>query len=116
MSLLDVSALNIDFNTREGVINAVNSVSFTVDRGETLGIVGESGSGKTVCCNALMRLLPTPPAAIKGRAVFDGVDLLTSSESRLRSIRGRRIGMIFQDPMTALNPFMRIGQQIMEPL
>ena len=116
MSLLYVSALNIDFNTREGVINAVNSVSFTVDRGETLGIVGESGSGKTVCCNALMRLLPTPPAAIEGRAVFDGVDLLTSSESRLRSIRGRRIGMIFQDPMTALNPFMRIGQQIMEPL
>jgi len=116
MSLLEVSALNVDFNTREGVMNAVNSISFTVERGETLGIVGESGSGKTVCCNALMRLLPIPPAAIKGRALFDGVDLLTSSESTLRSIRGRHIGMIFQDPMTALNPFMRIGQQIMEPL
>ncbi len=117
MPLLDVHELTTHFHTREGVVRAVNGVSFRVEPGETIGIVGESGSGKTVASLSLLGLIPSPPGRIeKGTAVFDGVDLLACGAQTLRSIRGRAISMIFQDPMTALNPFMRIGDQLMEPL
>lgn len=117
MSLLDVNQLSIAFHTRDGTVNAVQNVSFSVDKGETLGIVGESGSGKSVTCYSLLGLIPMPPGeVVNGTAVFDGQDLLQTSESTMRKIRGKRISMIFQDPMTSLNPYMRIGQQIIEPL
>ena len=115
--LLQVENLRTSFHTRDGVVRAVDGVSFSLRRGETLGIVGEAGSGKSVACYSLMGLLPMPPARIEsGRALFSGTDLLSVSRAVLRSIRGNRITMIFQDPMTALNPFMKIGRQIMEPL
>ena len=92
-------------------------MSFTVDRGETLGIVGESGSGKSVTCYSLMGLIPQPPGRIEsGSAIFDGVDLLRCSPKQASAIRGKRISMIFQDPMTSLNPYVRISEQLMEPL
>ncbi len=98
-------------------MRAVQDVSFSLERGETLGIVGESGSGKSVTCYSMMRLIPQPPGRIeKGRAMFDGVDLVSCSEEKLRSIRGKRISMIFQDPMTSLNPYLRVEDQIIEPL
>lgn len=102
---------------RDGVARAVDDVSFHVERGETLGIVGESGSGKSVTCYSMMGLISQPPGKIEGgQALFDGKDLLNCSDAELRSIRGRRIAMIFQDPMTSLNPFMRIEDQLIEPL
>ncbi len=105
------------FHTRNGVVRAVDDVSLSMERGETLGIVGESGSGKSVTMYSLLGLVPTPPGRIEeGTALFDGVDLLSASPETLRSLRGKRIAMIFQDPMTALNPYMRIGAQVMEPL
>jgi oligopeptide transport system ATP-binding protein len=117
MPLLEVTNLRTSFYTRHGVVRAVNDVSFSLEKGETLGIVGESGSGKSVTCYSLMRLIPQPPGRIEGgRAMFDGVDLLTASQEQLRSIRGKRISMIFQDPMTSLNPYMRISEQLIEPL
>lgn len=117
MALLTVKDLHIHFHTRNGLVKAVNGVDFTVDKGETLGIVGESGSGKTVCCYSLLGLLPTPPARIEsGSAMFEGKDLLHMPEPELRKIRGKRIAMIFQDPMTSLNPYMKLGAQLIEPL
>ena len=117
MSLLSVKDLHIHFHTRNGVVQAVNGVSFDLDKGETLGIVGESGSGKTVCCYSLLGLLPSPPARIEsGSAEFEGKDLLQMSEDELREVRGNRIAMIFQDPMTSLNPYMKLGAQLIEPL
>lgn len=117
MPLLDVRNLTTRFHTRNGVVHAVEDVSFTVDPGETLGIVGESGSGKSVTCYSLLGLIPQPPGRIHaGQAIFDRVDLLKSSEKQLRKIRGKRISMIFQDPMTSLNPFMKVSAQLMEPL
>jgi oligopeptide transport system ATP-binding protein len=98
-------------------VRAVNDVSFALEKGETLGIVGESGSGKSVTCYSLMGLVPQPPGRIEGgRALFDGVDLLSCEPEQLRRIRGRRIAMIFQDPMTSLNPYVRIEDQLIEPL
>jgi oligopeptide transport system ATP-binding protein len=95
----------------------VDGVSFTVERGATLGIVGESGSGKSVTCYSLMGLVPQPPGRIEsGSAVFDGIDLLHCPPRTARSIYGKRIAMIFQDPMTSLNPYLRIGDQLIEPL
>lgn len=115
--LLDVQNLTTRFHTRNGIVHAVEDVSFRIDKGQTLGIVGESGSGKSVTCYSLLGLLPIPPGRIeRGSAVFDGTDLLRASEKQLRQIRGKRISMIFQDPMTSLNPFMRIRDQITEPL
>ena len=109
MALLDVTDLKTFFHTRAGVVRAVNGVSFSVEKGETLGIVGESGSGKSVACYSLMGLIPKPPGRIEsGKALFEGEDLLQMSEAQLNRIRGRRIAMIFQDPMTSLNPFLRI--------
>jgi oligopeptide transport system ATP-binding protein len=118
MSLLEVTNLKTSFHTRNGVVRAVDGVSFALERGETLGIVGESGSGKSVTCYSLMGLVPQPPGRIEdGSALFDGqTDLLTCPVRELNRIRGRRLAMIFQDPMTSLNPFMRIEDQIIEPL
>jgi oligopeptide transport system ATP-binding protein len=115
--LLTVTDLRTSFHTRSGVYRAVDGVSFSVDRGETLGIVGESGSGKSVTCYSLMGLVPQPPGRIEGgSAVFDGIDLLQCTPAQARGLRGKRIAMIFQDPMTSLNPYMRIADQLIEPL
>nr|WP_192881153.1 ABC transporter ATP-binding protein [Ereboglobus luteus] len=115
--LLSVKDLRTYFHTRSGVYRAVDGVSFDLERGETLGIVGESGSGKSVTCYSLMGLVPQPPGRIEsGVAMFDGVDLLHCAPRRLQSIRGKRISMIFQDPMTSLNPYLRISEQLIEPL
>jgi oligopeptide transport system ATP-binding protein len=117
MPLLEVTNLRTSFHTRHGIVRAVNDVSFSLEKGDTLGIVGESGSGKSVTCYSLMRLIPQPPGRIEGgRAMFDGVDLLSASPEQLSGIRGKRISMIFQDPMTSLNPYMRISDQLIEPL
>jgi oligopeptide transport system ATP-binding protein len=114
-SLLDVRHLSVEFRTDDGVVKAVNGVSFQLAQGETLGIVGESGSGKSVTSLALMGLIPQPPGRITGgQALFGGRDLLQLPQHELRSIRGRRIAMIFQDPMTALNPFLTVADQLME--
>jgi len=117
MSLLSVQDLRTYFHTRNGIYRAVDGVSFDLERGETLGIVGESGSGKSVTCYSLMGLIPQPPGRIEsGQAIFDGIDLLSCTPAQARSIRGKRISMIFQDPMTSLNPYMRISDQLIEPL
>ena len=114
-SLLSVRNLSTSFHTRDGVTEAVKGASFELKRGETLGIVGESGSGKSVLCYSLLGLLPTPPARIEsGTARFAGTDLLTLGARELRAIRGKRIGMVFQDPMTGLNPYMTIENQLIE--
>ena len=117
MALLEVNNLAVHFHTRNGVTKAVDDVSFSVDLGETLAIVGESGSGKSVTCYSLLDLLPKPPAVIEaGTALFDGEDLLTCSADQMRQYRGNDIAMIFQDPMTSLNPFLTVGEQLIEPL
>ena len=117
MSLLTVNDLRTYFHTRNGIYRAVDGIDFAVERGETLGIVGESGCGKSVTCYSLMGLVPQPPGRIEsGTAMFDGVDLLHCTPKQARSIRGKRIAMIFQDPMTSLNPYLRISEQIIEPL
>lgn len=117
MTLLEVTDLKVHFYTRNGVVKAVDGVSFSVDRGEILGIVGESGSGKSVACYSLLGLVPQPPGCIEsGSACFDGVDLLQCSEKQLRRIRGNDIALIFQDPMTSLNPYLTVGEQLIEPL
>jgi peptide/nickel transport system ATP-binding protein len=115
--LLEVEDLTVDFATPGGVVRAVDGVSFTLGHGEVLGLVGESGSGKTVTCRALIRLLPSRRARIvSGRARVDGTDLLALDEAGMRRVRGAIIGMIFQNPMTHLDPVMTIGEQIAEPL
>lgn len=117
MSLLEVANLTTRFHTRNGIVHAVEDVSFTVEKGQTVGIVGESGSGKSVTCYSLVGLIPQPPGRIhSGTAVFDGIDLLRAEPKLLRSIRGKRISMIFQDPMTSLNPYLKISTQLTEPL
>ncbi|MBF0941871.1 ABC transporter ATP-binding protein [Abiotrophia sp.] len=113
--LLEVKNLRINFKTYAGLVQAVRGVDFTLAKGETLAIVGESGSGKSVTSNALMRLIPQPAGRYAdGQILFEGKDLLKLSEREMESIRGNEIAMIFQDPMTALNPTMRVGKQIME--
>ena len=117
MALLEVRNLETHFKTQDGLVKAVNNVSFHVDRGETLGIVGESGSGKSVTSLSIMRLIPSPPGKIVGgELIFDGENLLDLSEEEMRHVRGNRIAMIFQDPMTSLNPVLTIGRQITESL
>ena len=117
MPLLNVTDLRTSFHTRSGVYRAVDGVSFSVERGETLGIVGESGSGKSVTCYSIMGLIPQPPGRIEsGTAWFDGVDLLHCRPAESRAIRGKRVAMIFQDPMTSLNPYLRVSEQLIEPL
>ena len=113
--LLDVRDLRIYFDTDDGVVKAVDGVSFQLRPGETLGIVGESGSGKSVTNLSLLRLIPEPPGRIvSGEVIFQGQDILKLPEAEVRKIRGKRVGMIFQDPMTSLNPFMKISRQLME--
>ena len=117
MPVLEVNNLTTRFHTRDGIVKAVEDVSFSLEKGETLGIVGESGSGKSVTCYSLLGLIPMPPGKIHaGSAMFDGKDLLKLSEKELQKIRGKRISMIFQDPMTSLNPYMTVGDQLIEPL
>jgi len=114
-NLLEVNNLRTYFDTEDGEVKAVDGISFQLKRGETLGIVGESGSGKSVTNLSIIRLIPEPPGRIvSGKILFNGSDILSLSENEVRKIRGRRIAMIFQDPMTSLNPFMKISRQIME--
>jgi peptide/nickel transport system ATP-binding protein len=114
-TVLEVKNLKTVFFTNSGLFKAVDDLSFTVRRGETLAIVGESGCGKSVTALSIMRLVPDPPGRIVGGSVvLEGVDLLALDESEMRKIRGNRISMIFQEPMTSLNPLMRIGDQITE--
>jgi len=113
--LLEVRDLRTYFETEDGTVKAVNGISFVLKRGETLGIVGESGSGKSVTNLSIIRLVPDPPGKIVGgEIIFNGQDLLLLPTNAIRKIRGRRIAMIFQDPMTSLNPFMKISRQLME--
>lgn len=117
MAILDVNGLKVYFHTRNGVVKAVDDVSFSVDSGETLAIVGESGSGKSVTCYSLLDLLPKPPAKIEGgSALFNGDNLLNCSKEEMRKHRCDDIAIIFQDPMTSLNPYLTVGEQLMEPL
>jgi oligopeptide transport system ATP-binding protein len=114
-NLLEVKNLRTYFDTEDGLVKAVDDLSFQLKRGETLGIVGESGSGKSVTNLSIIRLVPDPPGKIvSGEVLFDGSDLLLLSNDAIRKVRGRRIAMIFQDPMTSLNPFMKISRQLME--
>jgi oligopeptide transport system ATP-binding protein len=115
--VLDVRDLKTVFRTRGGEIHAVNDVSFHLNPGELLGVVGESGSGKSVTMMSLLRLLPAPPAEIRsGKVLLNGKDLLAMSDDQLRAVRGAKVGFVFQDPMTSLNPVFTLGNQIMEPL
>ena len=117
LPVLDVRDLKTVFKTRTGEVHAVNSVSFDLRPGELLGVVGESGSGKSVTMMSLIGLLPSPPAEVRaGQVLFDGRDLLLVDADELRAIRGARVGFIFQDPMTSLNPVFTVGFQLMEPL
>jgi len=116
-TLLEVKDLRTQFFTQDGVVNAVNGISYTVDEGETLAIVGESGCGKSVGVMSLIRLIPMPPGKIVGGEVwFDGRDLVKLDDDEIRQVRGNRVAMIFQDPMTSLNPVLTIGRQISESL
>lgn len=115
--LLQVEDLAVHFQSSSSIVKAVNGVSFTLNKKETLGIVGESGSGKSVTATALLRLIPSPPGKIaNGKILFEGRDLLTVSEKEMRALRGNEISMIFQDPMTSLNPVFTVGDQIMESI
>ena len=115
--LLSVRDLKVEFRTEGTTIRAVDGVSFDLRRGGTLGIVGESGSGKSVTCKTLMQLIPTPPGRIAGgTAMFEGRDLLRMSTRQMRQLRGNEISMIFQDPMTSLNPFLKVSRQLTEVL
>ena len=116
-TLLEVKGLETRFYTQEGVVKAVNGIEYTLDEGETLGIVGESGCGKSVSVLSMMRLIPTPPGKITGGEVlFEGRDLLKMDLEEIRHVRGNRIAMVFQDPMTSLNPVLTIGRQVSESL
>lgn len=115
--LLNVQGLETQFNTPEGIVHAVNGVDFTLKEGETLGVVGESGCGKSVTMLSILRLIQQPPGKIvAGQALFRGKDLLKMSNEEIRQVRGGQISMVFQDPMTSLNPVMTIGKQLAEPL
>ena len=117
MALLDVQDLVVRFRTHDGTIHAVNGVSFELEAGETLGLVGESGCGKSVTNLAIMRLLPKPAGRIEGgKVIFDGLDILTMPESEVRELRGKEIAMIFQDPMTSLNPVLTVEEQLVETI
>jgi oligopeptide transport system ATP-binding protein len=117
VALLEIRDLHVSFHTYAGEVQAVRGVNLTLEKGEALAIVGESGSGKSVTAQAIMRLIPSPPGKIKsGEILFDGKDLLKLTEKEMFRVRGSEIGMIFQDPMTSLNPTMTVGKQIMEGL
>src|SRR5215472_15993235 len=116
MALLEVENLRTHFRTPEGVVRAVDGVSFHLDKGETLAIVGESGCGKSVTASSLLRLVPQPPAKVAGTVRFQSTDLLQLPERSMRDIRGNDISMIFQEPMTSLNPVLSVGLQMAETL
>jgi oligopeptide transport system ATP-binding protein len=114
-NILTVNNLKTYFQTEDGVVKAVDGITFELEKGETLGIVGESGSGKSVTNLSIMRLIPEPPGKIvEGDIIFNGTDVRALSIDEVRKIRGKRIAMIFQDPMTSLNPFLKISKQLME--
>lgn len=116
-TLIEVTDLKTHFFTRRGVVKAVDGVSFSIKEGETFGLVGESGSGKTITCLSILRLVPKPAGrVVSGKIIFDGQDLLQKEEKEMRHIRGKRISMIQQDPMTSLNPVFTIGEQVAEPI
>lgn len=115
--LLEVKNLEVSFQTYGGTVKAVRGVSFDLHKGETLAIVGESGSGKSVTSQSIMKLIPMPPGQISGgQILLSGDDIVPKTEKQMEKIRGKEISMIFQDPMTSLNPTMRVGTQIMEVL
>jgi oligopeptide/dipeptide ABC transporter ATP-binding protein len=114
--LLKMSDVNVSFFTESSIIRAVDNINLTINRGEIYGLVGESGSGKTMTALSIMRLVPPPGQVISGKILFEGGDLLQLSEEQLEDVRGRRISMIFQEPMTSLNPVFRVGDQIAEIL
>jgi oligopeptide transport system ATP-binding protein len=117
MALLQVQDLTVHFHTRNGIVEAVNGISFDVEAGKTFAIIGESGSGKSVACYSMLGLVPMPPGRIEsGKVLFQGQDLLGLSERALRKVRGKGISIIFQDPMTSLNPYLKIGDQLIESL
>lgn len=116
MALLEVNDLNTHFVNHEGTNRAVNGLSFAIDEGEVVAIVGESGCGKSVTSMSILRLLPEPPARITGSIRFEGTELLSLSEKKMRKLRGNDIAMIFQEPMTSLNPVLTVGRQIVETL
>lgn len=115
--LLEISNLGVQFGTESTIMKVIRGLSFTLKQGETLGLVGESGSGKTVSALSVLRLLPSPAGKIySGKVLFEGIDLLTLSEEEMRKIRGKKISMVFQDPMASLNPVQKIGMQVGEGL
>src|SRR5262249_4247122 len=114
--LLDVKDLKVRFRTEDGIVNAVDGVSFHVDEGEVLGIVGESGSGKSVTMMSVMRLINDPNAIFEGEVLYKGRNLMTLSEKEMQQVRGAEIAMIFQDPLSSLNPVHRVGWQIEEQI
>jgi peptide/nickel transport system ATP-binding protein len=116
MALLEIEDLRVRFRTRDGIVNAVDGVSLSLEKGRTLGIVGESGSGKSVTALTVMGLTRLPNAAVEGRVLLDGTDLLTVSADELRQARGKRVAMIFQDPLSSLHPLYRVGAQIVEAI
>lgn len=116
-SIISIRNLSVEFKTDDGIVNAVKNISFDIPKGKTVGLVGESGSGKSVSSLAIMRLIPNPPGRItSGQILFEGEDLLQKTESQMRQVRGNRISMIFQEPMTSLNPVFTVGDQICETL
>lgn len=115
--LIEIKDLVVEYRTDDNIIHAVNNFDICVKKGETVGLVGETGAGKTTVAHAILRILPTPPAQItNGQIIYDGKDLMSLSEREMREIRGNKIAMIFQDPMTALNPIQKIGDQIKEAI
>ncbi|MCI0894525.1 MAG: ABC transporter ATP-binding protein, partial [Chloroflexi bacterium] len=115
-TLLEVRDLRTHFMTRRGLVRAVNGVSFELKKGETLGLVGESGSGKTITCLSILKLLPRGGQIVGGEILFDGQDLVKSTESEMEGLRGKRVGMILQNSMAAMDPVFSIGTQVAEPL
>jgi len=114
LPFLEVRSLVVEYRTRRGNVRAVNDVSFTLEKGETLGIVGESGSGKSTLGLSIIRLVPRPGVIVGGQIIMDGVDLLSLPEERMRSIRGKKVAYVFQDPMTSLNPVKKVGAHFIE--
>src|SRR6187455_1289621 len=116
-TVLELEDLTVRFRLKRGDLTAVNGVSFSIGRGETFGLVGESGSGKSVTARAIMRLIPDPPGEIpSGRVLFEGENVLDKSDAEMRALRGRRIAMVFQEPMSALNPVFTVHAQIADAL
>jgi ABC-type dipeptide/oligopeptide/nickel transport system ATPase component len=115
--LLDIKGLKTYFFTEEGVVRAVDGIDLHIDKGETLGVVGESGCGKTVTALSVMKLIPMPPGKIvEGQMLYEGRDLVTLPPAQMRKVRGKEISMVFQEPMTSLNPVFTIGEQIAEAI